>query len=234
MQAQLPLGIGLPDSAVFATYHPGTNAAAVASVAASAVGDGDRVIYLHGVRGTGKTHLLQAACAVATARGKRAALLPLAEVAQLSPGVIEGWDQFDLVCVDDLHRVAGNREWEFALFELYNALQAAGVHWIGAGADVPAALGLTLPDLASRLAAGPVFGLAELNDDGRIAALALRAAQRGVELPEEVARYLLNHLPRDMATLHDALVRLDKASLVHKRRITLPLAREVLSEGTQQ
>lgn len=232
MQSQLPLGIGLPDSAVFATYHPGANATAVASVVQSADGTGDRVIYLHGVRGTGKTHLLQAACAAASAAGRRAALLPLTEVARLAPGVIEGWDRFDLVCVDDLHRVAGNREWEVALFELYNALQAEGVHWIGAGADAPAALGLALPDLASRLAAGPVFNLAELDDDGRLAALALRAAQRGVELPEEVGRYLLNHLPRDMATLHDALVRLDRASMVHKRRITLPLAREVLSAGT--
>lgn len=234
MQAQLPLGIGLPDSAVFATYHAGANAAAVATVAQSAAGSGERVVYLHGVRGTGKTHLLQAACAATAAAGRRAALLPLAEVARLSPGVIEGWDRFDLVCVDDLHQVAGIREWEVALFELYNALHAEGVVWIGAGADAPAALGLSLPDLASRLAAGPVFNLAELDDDGRLAALTLRAAQRGVELPREVGSYLLKHLPRDMATLHAALVRLDQASLVHKRRITLPLAREVLSAGTPQ
>jgi DnaA family protein len=234
MQNQLPLGIGLPDSAVFTTFHAGANATAVATVAQAAAGSGERVVYLHGVRGTGKTHLLQAACAAATAAGRRAALLPLSEVARLAPGVIEGWERFDLVCIDDLHRVAGIREWEVALFELYNALQAEGVYWIGTGADAPAALGLTLPDLASRLAAGPVFNLVELDDDGRIAALSLRAAQRGVELPPEVGRYLLNHLPRDMATLHDALVRLDQASLVHQRRITLPLAREVLSAETRR
>jgi len=234
MQTQLPLGIGLPDSAVFATYHPGANAAAVATVKQTASRAGERVVYLHGVRGTGKTHLLQAACAAATNDGQRAALLPLAEVARLAPGMIEGWAQFDLVCVDDLQCVAGHREWELALFELYNAMQSSGVRWIGTGNDAPAALGLSLPDLASRLAAGPVFGLSELDDEGRIAALSLRAAQRGLELPEEVSRYLLKHLPRDMATLHDALVRLDQASLVHQRKLTLPLAREVLSAGTPQ
>lgn len=234
MQAQLPLGIGLPDSAVFATYHAGANAAAVATVEQSAGGRGERVVYLHGTRGSGKTHLLQAACAATSAAGRRAALLPMSEVASLAPGMIEGWAQFDLVCVDDLHLAAGLRDWELALFELYNALLAGGGRWIGAGADAPAALGLSLPDLASRLAAGPVFRLAELDDDGRIAALSLRAAQRGLELPEEVGRYLLNHLPRDMATLHEALVRLDQASMVHQRRITLPLARAVLSAGTRQ
>ena len=52
MAFQLPLGVGLPDSAVFATYHAGPNAAAVAAVA----GD-DPVLYLVGEAGVGKTEL---------------------------------------------------------------------------------------------------------------------------------------------------------------------------------
>lgn len=224
MAFQLPLGVGLPDSAVFATYHAGPNAAAVAAVA----GD-DPVLYLVGEAGVGKTHLLQAACAAATGAGLRAALLPLATARDaLAPEVLDGWEAFDLVCVDDVGAIAGNVAWERALFATYNALRARGGRWLAAGADVPSALGLALPDLASRLAAGPVFRLMPLDDDGRETALVLRARHRGFDLPSEVARYLLKRAPRDMASLYEVLDELDRASLAQQRRVTIPLLKTIL------
>lgn len=221
---QLPLGVGLPDHAVFATYHAGPNAAAVAAVAGT-----DPVLYLVGEAGVGKTHLLQAACAAATGAGLRAALLPLASAAgALTPAVLEGWDAFDLVCVDDVQAVAGDTAWEHALFATFNALRARGGRWLAAGADVPSALGFALPDLASRLAAGPVFRLMPLDDADRERALALRAHHRGFELPSEVARYLLKRAPRDMQSLYDVLDKLDRASLAQQRRVTIPLLKSIL------
>ncbi len=226
--AQLPLGIGLPDSAVFATFHPGRNAAVVAAAKASALGTGEPVLYLYGAQGSGKTHLLQAACHTAHEQGRRAALLPLSEVAELGVGAVEGWEMFDLVCVDDMHAIAGNGEWEGALFTLFNALRARGGCWMASGVDVPAALQLTLPDLVSRLAAGPVYQLHELDDEGRVLALTLRATQRGLDMPPEVGHFLLKHLPRDMRTLYAALEVLDRASLAQQRRLTVPFVKSVL------
>jgi DnaA-homolog protein len=228
MSIQLPLGIGLPDSAVFATYHAGVNTQALAQLETSATGRGEPVLFIHGAAGTGKTHLLQAACAAATQAGQHAALLPLSESPALAPEMLDGWERFELVCVDDVGAIAGNAGWEAALFELYNALRHNGGHWIGADGDVPGALGLSLPDLVSRLGAGPVFRLHELDDDGRAQALQLRASQRGLDLPEAVAQYLLKHLPRDMGTLYDALAQLDAASMARQRRLTVPFVRETL------
>lgn len=225
MGFQLPLGVGLPDSAVFATYHAGPNATAVAAVAGT-----ESVVFLYGSAGVGKSHLLQAACAAATGAGRRAALLPLAQHASLKPTVIDGWHNYDLVCVDDIGAVAGDAAWEHALFGLYNALRARGGRWIAAGADIPGALGFGLMDLASRLAAGPVFCLQALDDDGRVAALALRAHQRGFELPEEVARYLLKRSPRDMNTLYLVLEELDRASLSQQRKVTIPLLKTIIEK----
>lgn len=230
MGVQLPLGVGLPDGAVFETFHPGPNAEAVQAVREAAAGRGDAVVYLYGAGGAGRTHLLQAACAEAPLVGRRAALLPLRRCAALPSQVVENWEQYDLVCIDDVDGIAGDADWERALFALFNALRARGGCWLAAGADVPAALGLTLPDLASRLAAGPVFRLQPLDDDGRVAALALRARRRGLELPDEVGRYLLKHAPRDMGTLYGLLERLDHASLSQQRRLTIPLVKQVLKD----
>ncbi len=225
MVVQLPLGVGLPDSAVFAAYHAGPNAGAVAAVAGV-----EPVLFLVGGAGVGKTHLLQAACAAAASAGRRAALLPLAQHATLDPAVIDGWETFDLVCIDDVGAVAGDDAWERALFGLYNALRARGGRWLAAGTDVPGALRFKLADLASRLAAGPVFVLQPLDDDGRVAALALRAHQRGFELPEEVARYLLKRASRDMNTLYSVLDELDRASLSQQRKVTIPLLKTILEK----
>lgn len=226
--AQLPLGIGLPDSAVFGTFHPGRNASVAAAARTTALGTGEPVLYLYGAQGSGKTHLLQAACHAAHESGRRAALLPLVQVAELGVEAIEGWELYDLVCVDDIHTIAGNREWEAALFTLFNALRGCGGHWIATGVDVPATLQLTLPDLVSRLGAGPVFQLHELDDEGRVLALTLRASQRGLDMPAEVGQFLLKHLPRDMRTLYAALEVLDRASLAQQRRLTVPFVKSVL------
>ena len=60
-----------------------------------------------------------------------------------------------------------------------------------------------LPDLRSRLLAAEIFQLRELDDDGLLVALQLRAHQRGLELSDEAAEFLLRRLPRDMHTLCD-------------------------------
>jgi DnaA family protein len=68
--------------------------------------------------------------------------------------------------------------------------------------------------------------LAELD---QIAALRLHAQQRGIELPDDVANFLLRRLPRDMHSLCDFLDELDLASLTAQRRITVPFVSHILS-----
>ncbi len=98
----------------------------------------------------------------------------------------------------------------------------------GSPAAPPAAIGLSLADLASRLGAGPVYRLQALDDEGRRAALALHARQRGFDLADDVARYLLARLPRDMRSLVATLDRIDRASLTQQRKVTIPLVRDLL------
>ncbi len=221
---QLPLRIGLRDSATFANFYPGANA-----TAGHALQQGmEPFIYLWGASGSGKSHLLQAACHGVTEAGGQAIYLPLDE-AGITPPMLEGLEGMTLVCLDRLECVAGHGEWETALFHLYNRLRDSGHRLLVAGNAAPPALGLDLPDLVSRLGWGPVFQLQPLDDAGKAAALRLRAANRGMELSEEVANYLLQRAPRDMHALFTLLERLDEGSLAAQRKLTIPFVRQLLA-----
>jgi len=227
MSGQLPLGIQLRDNASFANYHPGGNREVIQAIQRSAAGEGEQFIYLWGRRGIGKTHLLQAACRAAAARGAGCAYLPLRQFAEIPLVILDGLEDLGLVCVDDIQCVAGHKDWEAALFHLYNRLRDGGAHLIISADAAPGGVGIALPDLASRLAWGLVLQLAPLDDYSKRVALQLRAQARGFELPDSVARYLLRRSPRDMPALFELLDRLDQASLAAQRKLTIPFVKQV-------
>lgn len=228
---QLPLPVRLRSSSVFGSFYPGPNAQAMRRLAALRTGEKPTAIWLYGPKGVGKSHLLQAICAQAAEQGQRAAYLPMHDIAQLDPRSLVECESCAFVCIDDIAIVAGDSQWERALFGLYTLADETGARMIFAAASPPNACGFALRDLASRLAAGSVLRLDSLNDDEQLLALQSRAAQLGLELPADAAQYLLRRLPRDMATLCDALEALDVASLASQRRLTLPFVREHLGQS---
>lgn len=224
---QLALNLRLRDASSFENFHAGPNRELVERLVQALAVPGAGRVYLWGEAGSGKTHLLEAACRAAQAYERLAAYVPLREHATLTPAFLEDLEQAALVCIDDIDAVAGAGEWERALFALYERLRARGGLLVVAGRVAPAALGLALPDLTSRLAAGHVYALQALNDTDRGAALRARARSRGLEMSDEVSAYLLARYPRDLRSLFALLDRLDAAALAAQRRLTVPFVRSV-------
>jgi DnaA family protein len=218
---QLPLGVRLRAEAVFASFWPGQNAEIVATLRAQA----SAPLWIWGGRGSGKTHLLQAVCAAA---GEAAAYFPLARSLALPPEALGGFERSSVLCVDDVDAVAGDSAWEQALFRLFNEAAELRTRLIFTAAAPPRQLEWFLDDWRSRAGACVVYQLQELDDAGRIEALRLRAAQRGLQLPHETAEYLVKRMPRDAHSLFDILDQLDEASLVAQRRLTIPFIRDAL------
>jgi DnaA family protein len=224
---QLPLGLRLADRAVFDSFWPAGNEELLAHLKAVGRGAAAGVTWLAGPRASGKSHLLQATCALAPA-ARRCGYFPLGQLAALGPAALEGLPRLDLVCLDDVQRAAGDPQWERALFGLHRELEECGGSLIAAAAEPPALLPWGLADLASRFNAAAVYVLRPLEEAAQRAALMLRAKVRGFELPEDVARWLQQRYPRDMGTLYQLLDTLDSAALVAQRRLTLPFIRSVL------
>jgi DnaA family protein len=221
---QLPLRIGLRDSATFSNFFPAANAGACHTLQQGQ----EPFVYLWGAAGSGKSHLLQAACHAVTESGAAAIYLSFGEEEGMLPEMLEGMEQMSLVGLDNLQAVAGDADWELALFHFYNRLRDSGNRLVAAGNAAPAALGIRLPDLVSRLGWGPVFQLQVLSDEEKGAALQQRAANRGMQMPPEVAAYLMNRAPRDMHALFALLDRLDEVSLAAQRKLTIPFVREII------
>ncbi len=222
---QLPLSVRLQDRAVFASFVAGPNAEGLAAARAMAAGDA-ALLYLHGVTGAGRTHLLQAICAATPGAG----YFPLQDLRDMGEAVLEGIAALPLVALDDVDAVAGRTGWEQGLFGLYNECRARGVRLAVAAAAPAGELHLQLPDLTSRLAAMPHYALRPLDEAQQREALLVRAAQRGIELPRDTLLYLQRRFARDMGSLNRLLDQLDLASLEEQRRLTLPFIRRVLGD----
>jgi DnaA family protein len=219
---QLALGVRLTDRAVLGNFLPGDNIQALAAARELAAVGGAGALFLHGIHSSGKSHLLQALCVSVPG----AVYLPLAGLAELGPGVLEGIASLPLVGIDDLDRIAGDAAWEASLFKLYNERRGSALA-VAAGAPATQ-LGFRLPDLASRFAALTHYALRPLNESQQRQALQLRARNRGLELPEETVVFLQRRFARDMGRLAELLDELDVASLTEQRRVTVPFIRQVL------
>lgn len=223
---QLPLGVSLRDDARFENYMTGANGLPCAMLKQAAEGQGELLLFLWGSHGVGCTHLLQAACHAAEPFRRAAVYLPLSELLHLGPGILEGMEHLELVCIDDVQLIAGNRLWEEGLFHFFNRIRAQNNRLVVAADRAPRQLGINLPDLLSRLSWGMVFQLHPLPDEDKERALQLRARARGFQLSSEVVRYLIHHASRDMGDLFELLERLDRASLSAKRKITIPFIKQ--------
>jgi DnaA family protein len=224
---QIPLGVRLADRAVFGSYLPAHNAEALQHLQRLSHGAAGALTWLCGPGGSGKTHLLQAACAAASEH-MRAGYVPLAQVAALGVGVLDGLPQMQCLCLDDLDRVAGQPEWERGIFGLLREIEENGGRLVLSAQVPPALIEWVLADLGSRCVAGAVFQLRLLEEHEQHAALQLRARLRGLELPDETWHWLRKRFPRDMRTLYQLLDTLDEAALAAQRRLTVPFIREVL------
>lgn len=238
MTPQLPLALRYPPDQRLDTFVAAPDGALAQLRALAHAGGTDEPgerpdwIFLAGPAGVGKTHLALATCAAADASGRRAAYLPLKAAAGRLRAALDALEGNDVVALDDLDAIAGDRDDEVALFDFHNRARSAGLAVLYAAQASPDALPLGLPDLRSRLGQCTRISLSPLDDDGRRTMLRERAQRRGLVLEEAALEWLLRRVGRDLAGLTALLDQLDRASLAAQRRITVPFLRMTL--GAEQ
>ncbi|UDG80871.1 DnaA regulatory inactivator Hda [Candidatus Hartigia pinicola] len=226
---QLSLPLYLPDDKTFSSFYSGKNETLLSAIKLAINQLVGSYIYYWSREGGGKSHLLHAACAELSERNIAVGYVPLDKSTYFVPKVLEDMEYLALVCIDNIQCIAGDPQWEIAIFNLYNRILEIGrTCLLITGDRPPRQIKLTLPDLGSRLDWGQTYKLYPLSDEDKIHALQLRARIRGFELPEDVCRFVLKRLDRKIGTLFNILNKLDHASIVAQRKVTIPFVKNIL------
>ncbi len=232
--AQLPFEVFLRGDATFDNFFPGdsvTNQEALVTLSRINSPFSEKYCYLWGSSGVGKSHLLQATIHRASQSQLSGLYLPLSQelIAGQQPHLVfQGLDKLDVVCVDNMNLLTGPI-WEEAFFHLYNKMRENNnTRLIIAATCSPQGIGIKLADLSSRLAWGLTIHLEALKDDEKLEAIQMHAKDIGMELPEEVGRYLLSRVSRNMSHLNTILNQLSKASIVNQRKLTIPFVKSII------
>ena len=118
---------------------------------------------------------------------------------------------------------------EEGLFHLINAVRGAGSQLLLTARRFPAAWGVALPDLASRLKAAATVEIHEPDDLLLAGVITKLFADRQVEVEPHVVQYLVRRIERSLATAMRVVDRLDRTALERKTPITRALAAETVS-----
>jgi chromosomal replication initiation ATPase DnaA len=179
-----------------------------------------RALALHGPAGCGKTHLVHVWCS------------QMAGV--IVPGEALNEEVVAHLVEERRHRIAiddADRACEHALLHLYNFCMETRGSFLMAARQPPASWTVLLPDLGSRLRAVLAIGIG-LPDDALLGAVLVKHfADRQLRVAPEVIAYLLTHMERSFAAAAQMVSRLDAVSLRDRRAITVPLARQLVSEA---
>ena len=221
---QIPLDVSLSEYMTFETFYLGPNKSVVDSLR----DEKNQLIWLAGLEGFGKTHLLHAFLNSHEHQNKKVLYLPMSESQDFTPDILDNLAQYDLVAIDDIENIIGDMTWEEQLLKFYEDSYSTSNKILIAANDTPKGLDFLLPDLSSRFNLALIERIRPMNEDEMIKAILIHSKARGFDLPEDSAKYLINRVPRDVSVLIDMIKLLDYESLSMQRKLTIPFIKTVL------
>ncbi len=202
-------------------------------------------LFIHGGVGLGKTHLLQAVChrllqddpsAVlhyTSCEGFITAFVDAVKSGQMHE-FRERFRSVDILVIDDIHFLATRDSSQEEFFHTFNALYQHEKQ-IVLSSDAPPA---EIPDLEARLVSrfqcGLVVHVSAPCFDTRMQIVLQKAKLRGLEMPEEAARFIAARGFSNIRELEGALGQVQLRSTADQCGITVELAREALGEAEEK
>jgi DnaA-homolog protein len=226
---QIPFQFGNNQQHDLASFLPGENQTLLHLLNTIANNENPHCLYLWGLSGTGKTHLLQAVCKQANESNLHVAYIPLKQLDEISIEMLHDLGELDIVCIDDLECIAGHKEWQQGLTWLYNELRDNKRSLVMSANISPVNISLEVDDLKSRLSWDQVYPIKQASDELKVQILKQKAVARSFELGDDVIEYIIRRVDRDLTSLIEILDEIDHASLAAKRKITIPFVKELIS-----
>ena len=185
-------------------------------------------LFIYGTKESGKTFLLQAMCNSYSSVSKLSLYIPLKKVMNYGVEIFESLENIDLICIDGIEEVISKIEWEKAIFNLINKALISETRLILTSSKDLKSLNFSLPDLESRIRKIQSYELHPINDKDIFDALKYISKLTSINLGDKEAKYLVTYSQRNISNLVHILESLDQLSMEMKRKITIPLIKEVI------
>ena len=185
-------------------------------------------LFIYGTKESGKTFLLQAMCNSYSSMSKSSLYIPLRKVMNYGIEIFESLENIDLICIDGIEEVISKIEWEKAIFNLINKALISESRLILTSSKDLKSLNFSLPDLESRIRKFQSYELHPINDKDIFDALKYISKLTSINLGDKEAKYLVTYSQRNISNLVHILESLDQLSMEMKRKITIPLIKEVI------
>ncbi|MCP4430036.1 MAG: hypothetical protein GY806_03570 [Gammaproteobacteria bacterium] len=226
-QIALPLSFDRQFS--FDNYFTDQAGFIVSSLKAFVEDSSENFIILWGGHDSGKTHLLNASAHYARGRSRGFQLYDADQLSELEPSCLEEFADGTILAIDNLDAICGNRDWESAFYYLINLCHQQKLRLLASLGSKPQDLNCVLADFQSRLSWGLLLELPLTDETDIENIIRQRALLLGHELSEEVICYLVRHYSRGLGSQLEILRKLDTASLSTKKKITIPLIKQVMN-----
>ena len=212
MNEKVGLGLSTRSETTFQNFFIGENALTLERVKKS-----ERV-WVSGDSGVGKSHLLKA-----SAHLRKDVLL----LAGKTPEITQT-QEHRVILIDDIDRLVGNEQNEFALFAAYEATNFSKQRWAVTASRPPQSLSFVFEDLASRMQLFECIELLPVPSESRSELLKFWAVDRDLTISDDVIQFLLDRIPRTQQSMWESLGKIDRAALLGNREVTIPLVKEVM------
>ena len=227
MSEQCPVQFEFQSTETFDAFYSGVNEEVVAHLQHIFISH-EVQIFLWGREGSGKSHLLKAACHKANYLKKTAFYFSL-DSENLPPyTMLHGLENLDLVCFDNIEQIAGNADWEKAFVYFFNMHRENNKLLILSASCSPKYLAMQVSDLKTRMAWGLTLKLKSLSDEQRLNALIYKADVLGFEIPANVGKFLLIRYARDLPSIWRLLNKIEQATLIAQRKLTIPFLKQIM------
>ena len=195
-------------------------------------------LCIYGDMGVGKTHLLSAIGKEAMSSANDAVIVYvnskfiLAEQEKANNefdvvSLVKEYNHVDFLIIDDIDEILKKSSIDEKVFHLYNYLMQKGKQLIFSSSIPANQLKFTDQNLKSRLESGLTVKIEKMNDEDKRKVIKKLAKDFEVFIPNNVVDYILSSAPRDFISLYNIVSRINRLSLETKKKITLPLVRNL-------
>jgi chromosomal replication initiator protein len=198
-------------------------------------------LFIHSGVGLGKSHLMQAICHKVRAHRPDVSVMYVScedfvnqFIASIESGQIEEFRYrfryLDLLVIDDIHFLADKERTQEEFFHTFNTLYQSQKQVVLSSDSPPHEIPRIEERLVSRFKWGLVARIDRPSYETRVAIVQKKAKLRGMDLPEDVVRYIATVVDTNNRELEGAVIRILGYASLCSRAVDTELAKEALRD----